>query len=147
MTPRTPPPAIPPPNLQPPTPGPPATLNTHLKPATPNTPNTHLNPVIRNPPASPQACHPERSAAQPKDPDTLHAATTLRRFLPRASIAALLFAATLPIHAQGCAQCLDTTRATPPSVQAAYRHAIILLGGFGATLFLAGGFLLTRRQP
>ena len=30
-------------------------------------------------------------------------------------------------HAQGCAQCLDSTRATPPSVQAAYRHAIMLL--------------------
>ncbi len=140
MTPRTPPPAIPPPNLQPPTPRPPATLitpNTPLTPATLTSPDPHLTPVILS----------EGRSPQPKDPDTLHAATTLRRFLPRASIAALLFAATLPIHAQGCAQCLDTTRATPPSVQAAYRHAIILLGGFGATLFLAGGFLLTRRQP
>jgi hypothetical protein len=43
---------------------------------------------------------------------------------------------------QGCAQCLDSTRATPPSVQAAYRHAIILLGSAGATLFIAGTLLL-----
>ncbi len=49
-------------------------------------------------------------------------------------------------HAQGCAQCLDSTRATPPSVQAAYRHAIILLGGAGATLFIAGTLLLRRQR-
>jgi len=49
-------------------------------------------------------------------------------------------------HAQGCAQCLDATRATPPAVQAAYRHAIYLLGGAGATLFLAGAFLLRRER-
>jgi hypothetical protein len=46
---------------------------------------------------------------------------------------------------QGCAQCLDSTRATPPAVQAAYRHAIILLGGCGALLF-AGGVLVLRRS-
>jgi hypothetical protein len=47
---------------------------------------------------------------------------------------------------QGCTQCLDSTRATPPSVQAAYRHAIILLGGAGATLFIAGTLLLRRQR-
>jgi hypothetical protein len=46
---------------------------------------------------------------------------------------------------QGCAQCLDSTRATPPAVQAAYRHAIFLLGGFAATIFTAGTLLLRRR--
>jgi hypothetical protein len=51
-----------------------------------------------------------------------------------------------PAHAQGCSQCLDSTRSTPPAVQAAYRHAIELLGGFGITLFLAGLYLL-RREP
>lgn len=49
-------------------------------------------------------------------------------------------------HAQGCAQCLDSTRATPPAVQAAYRHAIILLGSAGATLFIAGTLLLRRQR-
>ena len=49
-------------------------------------------------------------------------------------------------HAQGCAQCLDSTRATPPSVQAAYRHAILLLVGAASGLFIAGVILL-RRQP
>jgi hypothetical protein len=47
---------------------------------------------------------------------------------------------------QGCAQCLDSTRATPPAVQAAYRHAIILLGGAGASLFIAGTLLLRRAR-
>ncbi len=47
---------------------------------------------------------------------------------------------------QGCTQCLDSTRATPPAVQAAYRHAIILLGGAGATLFIAGTLLLRRQR-
>jgi hypothetical protein len=45
---------------------------------------------------------------------------------------------------QGCAQCLDTTLATPPAVQAAYRHAIILLASAAATLFIAGTLLLRR---
>ena len=47
--------------------------------------------------------------------------------------------------AQGCTQCLDSTRATPPAVQAAYRHAIFLLGGVGTALFV-GGLLLLRRE-
>ncbi len=45
---------------------------------------------------------------------------------------------------QGCTQCLDSTRATPPAVQAAYRHAIFLLAGVAATLFSAGTLLLRR---
>jgi hypothetical protein len=47
---------------------------------------------------------------------------------------------------QGCAQCLDSTRATPPTVQAAYRHAIILLASAGATLFITGTLLLRRQR-
>ncbi len=47
---------------------------------------------------------------------------------------------------QGCTQCLDSTRATPPAVQAAYRHAIFLLAGFAATLFTAGVLLLRRNR-
>ena len=49
-------------------------------------------------------------------------------------------------HAQGCAQCLDSTRATPPAVQAAYRHAILLLGGFAASLFVAGTLFLRNHR-
>jgi hypothetical protein len=45
---------------------------------------------------------------------------------------------------QGCAQCLDNTRATPPAVQAAYRHAILLLAGCAASVFAAGTLLLRR---
>jgi len=47
---------------------------------------------------------------------------------------------------QGCTQCLDSTRATPPAVQAAYRQAIFLLAGFAASLFTAGTLLLKRNR-
>lgn len=53
---------------------------------------------------------------------------------------------TLGAHAQGCAQCLDSTRATPPAVQAAYRHAILLLVCAASALF-AIGLILFRREP
>ncbi len=63
----------------------------------------------------------------------------------------LLISILLPLvavgaHAQGCAQCLDTTRATPPAVQAAYRHAILLMVGVASTLFIVG-LILLRRNP
>jgi hypothetical protein len=57
----------------------------------------------------------------------------------------LLFAAT-GAFGQGCAQCLDSTRATPPAMQAAYRHAILLLIG-AASAFFAIGLMLFRRNP
>lgn len=47
---------------------------------------------------------------------------------------------------QGCAQCLDSTQATPPAVQAAYRHAIYLLGGVGALLFIVGTLIIRRER-
>ena len=50
------------------------------------------------------------------------------------------------VHAQGCAQCLDSTRATPPQVQAAYRHAILLLGGFASAIFIAGALFLRQNR-
>lgn len=63
------------------------------------------------------------------------------------TIAALLLVFTAAqALGQGCAQCLDSTRATPPAVQAAYRHAIELLGGVAATLFVAA-LILFRREP
>jgi hypothetical protein len=49
-------------------------------------------------------------------------------------------------HGQGCSQCLDQTRATPPSVQAGYRHAIELMAGAATGLFLAGAWLLRRER-
>ncbi len=58
----------------------------------------------------------------------------------------LCLSLTTQAHAQGCAQCLDSTRATPPAVQAAYRHAILLLASAGATLFIAGTLLLRRQR-
>lgn len=59
----------------------------------------------------------------------------------------LLFALAAPsLHAQGCTQCLDSTRATPPQVQSAYRHAIFLLGGGAVAIFVGGGLLLLKNQ-
>ncbi len=58
----------------------------------------------------------------------------------RTLITAILFAASLasplPAHPQGCTQCQDNTAATPPTTQAAYRHAIILM------TLTAGGLVL-----
>ncbi|MES2393823.1 MAG: copper resistance protein CopC [Acidobacteriota bacterium] len=61
-------------------------------------------------------------------------------------LAAALLLATTTAHAQGCAQCLDSTATTPPSVQAAYRHAILLLASTAATLFITATLLLRRHR-
>jgi hypothetical protein len=71
--------------------------------------------------------------------------------LPHRRACLLLVMLLLPLialeaHAQGCAQCLDSTRATPPAVQAAYRHAILLLIGAASLLFTVG-LILFRREP
>jgi hypothetical protein len=58
----------------------------------------------------------------------------------------LVFGLAVQSYGQGCAQCLDSTRATPPSVQAAYRHAIFLLGGVGLGVFIAGTLLLRNER-
>lgn len=79
-----------------------------------------------------------------KDPDAARLAKYADTFLP-AVLLFTLFAATAA-HAQGCAQCLDSTRATPPAVQAAYRHAIYLLIGVASTIFLVGLYLLRRER-
>ena len=81
------------------------------------------------------------------DPQTRAPHLRVRSALRRACFLSLLvLTATLAGRAQGCTQCLDSTRATPPQVQAAYRHAIYLLGGAGLTLFLAGTLLLRNRR-
>lgn len=71
----------------------------------------------------------------------------LRRLHLLLTIAGILLVLNaMPGHAQGCAQCLDSTRATPPAVQAAYRHAILLLVGAASALFTIG-LILFRREP
>ena len=71
----------------------------------------------------------------------------LRRLHLLLSIAVILFVCTVPqAFGQGCAQCLDTTRATPPAVQAAYRHAILLLVGAASGFFVIGLVLLRRNS-
>jgi len=62
------------------------------------------------------------------------------------SAVAIALCLTPHAHAQGCAQCLDSTHATPPAVQAAYRKAIFLLGGTAAALFIAGTLVLRRER-
>jgi H+/Cl- antiporter ClcA len=70
-----------------------------------------------------------------------------RRLQLLLTIASLLLVFTVSqAFAQGCTQCLDSARATPPAVQAAYRHAILLLVSAASTLFLAG-LILFRRDP
>jgi hypothetical protein len=109
-------------------------------------PTLNLSDTSRpSPPAHKiSGCHPEPQA---KDPEGLQPAHTSRPFLTAISILfALALLLTPHLHAQGCAQCLDSTRATPPSVQAAYRHAIYLLAGSASAIFLTGIFLLRRKS-
>lgn len=69
---------------------------------------------------------------------------SLMRWLTLSGLVLFLFR--VQAMGQGCAQCLDSTRATPPSMQAAYRHAIYLLGGAGMMLFVGGVVLLRRSR-
>ena len=88
------------------------------------------------------------AARQPKQQRKRHPFSALAGMpglVPALALVLLLLAA-LPLHAQGCAQCLDSTRATPPAVQAAYRHAIYLLGGVATGFFLSTLFLLRRHR-
>ena len=76
----------------------------------------------------------------------------MKRLPTRPAGSLLLFALCILIlsphvaFAQGCAQCLDSTRATPPAVQAAYRHAILLMAGVASSLFVGGTLLLRRMR-
>ncbi len=114
----------------------------------------------------PSFCHPRRGPAVPRLPKNrlpknrvphLHAQFhRALRWVPAPNslpirncllaTIALLPVLAIQAHAQGCAQCLDSTRATPPEVQAAYRHAILLLIGFGVSLFIAGTLLLREKR-
>jgi len=49
-------------------------------------------------------------------------------------------------HSQGCPQCKDSTAATPPATQSAYREAILFLAGAAATVFLATLVILKRHR-
>jgi hypothetical protein len=81
------------------------------------------------------------------DPERSEGEGPLYLFVLR--IAALFLSLTLvpaPLHAQGCAQCRDNTAATTPATQRAYRRAILLMSGAGATFFLAT-VALFKRNP
>jgi len=69
-------------------------------------------------------------------------------FRIRTALGMMLAAAivTIHAHAQGCAQCLDTTQSTPPAVQSAYRHAIYLLVAAASTLFAATLIIIRRNR-
>lgn len=60
------------------------------------------------------------------------------------AIAAACILLTPAIHAQGCAQCQDNLRSTPPQTQRVYRHAIALMAFAGAGIFVTS-FLVMRR--
>ena len=64
----------------------------------------------------------------------------------RLGLVGVLLLAAMAAHGQGCSQCLDSTRATPPEVQAAYRHGIYLLAGVASTIFIAGALLLRQER-
>ena len=49
-------------------------------------------------------------------------------------------------HPQGCTQCADSTRATPPATQSAYREAILFLAGAAGTVFITTLVILKRHR-
>lgn len=71
---------------------------------------------------------------------------TRPRHLRALLLAAILCLAPASLRAQGCAQCRDNTAATPPSTQRAYRHAITLLAGTAAIIFLGTAVLVRRNR-
>jgi hypothetical protein len=81
---------------------------------------------------------PERSAAQKPATHSCHVAWSAVLFLA--------LVAPIPASAQGCAQCRDNTAATSPATQRAYRHAIILMTGAAATLFLTTLAIMKRNR-
>jgi hypothetical protein len=47
-------------------------------------------------------------------------------------------------YGQGCSQCRDSTAATPPATQRAYRRAIMLMTLTGSGVFVATVWMLRR---
>jgi hypothetical protein len=76
----------------------------------------------------------------------LHRRLTLAKAAAAAATVAFIFSLATPTsaHAQGCALCRDNAASTPRT-QAAYRHAIVLLGTTGCVIF-ASTMLLFKRQ-
>ncbi|MDP9037734.1 MAG: hypothetical protein M3O02_00495 [Acidobacteriota bacterium] len=52
----------------------------------------------------------------------------------------------VPLGAQGCTQCRDTTASTSPAAQRAFAHAIELMCGAAAALFVIT-LVVARRHP
>ena len=61
-------------------------------------------------------------------------------------VAAAAFLVPVPTRAQGCTQCLDSTAATTPATQRAYRHAIVIMIIAAGSVF-ATTLILFKRQP
>ncbi len=70
----------------------------------------------------------------------------LQSSLRQSALLIVLLALTPAAHPQGCAQCRDNTAATPPEVQAAYRHAILFMVTAASGLFLTTVYLLKRHR-
>jgi hypothetical protein len=69
-----------------------------------------------------------------------------RRILTVTLLLAALTFLPSPTQAQGCTQCRDTTAATSPATQLAYRHAIILMSTTAAVFFLATLVIMKRNH-
>ncbi|MBV8629588.1 MAG: hypothetical protein JOZ83_01605 [Silvibacterium sp.] len=62
----------------------------------------------------------------------------------RCFILTLALALPLPVHAQGCSLCRDTTAGSAPHVRQSLRRAILILGLPAAGIFL--GILVLARK-
>jgi hypothetical protein len=64
----------------------------------------------------------------------------------RAGLVGVLLLGATAAYGQGCAQCRDSTAATPPATQRAYRRAIGLMTLAGSGVFLGTVWMLRRQR-
>lgn len=79
-------------------------------------------------------------------PHRFRSSTPLPRLMLLTVTVAALLTLAAPARAQGCALCRDNAAATPPSTQAGYRHAIVLLAVTACSIFSGTVFLLKRQR-
>jgi len=79
-------------------------------------------------------------------PGAPHLASEMWVYLRRAILLTALTLIPTPAHPQGCTQCKDSTAATPPTTQSAYREAILFLAAAAGTVFLTTLVILKRHR-
>ena len=70
----------------------------------------------------------------------------MRVYLRHITLLTVLTLIPATAHPQGCTQCKDSTAATSPATQSAYREAILFLAAAAGTVFLSTLVILKRHR-